>query len=225
MTKLRRDFPFFRQVDLSKKILEISPSNNPIFSGAKYWGLNDGYNKDDVPLDYTCAIEEVPEHFDYVVSSHVIEHIPDPLGHLISVSKISDSYYFILPDHFYCFDHFKRPSSFLELIEAYMDKRRIHTKHISLEDKLMRTHNDPIRHWNNDHGECPKFDPEKLNKTIDLIQSYKKDALVNAHGWKFRPALFEQFLKMINEAGILKCEYKVIPTAKNDFSFYVSLRF
>jgi len=77
-----------------------------------------------VPLDYVLGkhsiSEIVTQKFNYVVASHVIEHLPNLFGWLRDLAKILETngeLFLVVPDHHFTFD-MKRPLSSLgELIE------------------------------------------------------------------------------------------------------------
>lgn len=64
---------------------------------------------------------------DYVVASHVIEHIPNPVGWLIDIATVLDRggrISLVIPDRRFTFDHFRDDSNTAALIEAHLAERR-----------------------------------------------------------------------------------------------------
>lgn len=65
--------------------------------------------------------------FDYVASSHVVEHIPDFLGHLREVAEVlvaDGTYGLVVPDMNYCFDCLKSPTLLGQVIENHLTGAR-----------------------------------------------------------------------------------------------------
>jgi ubiquinone/menaquinone biosynthesis C-methylase UbiE len=57
--------------------------------------------------------------FDCVVASHVLEHVPNPLGwinELLSVTKVGGSILLILPDRQLTTDHYRKETTFAEVL-------------------------------------------------------------------------------------------------------------
>ena len=121
--------------------LEIGPLDKPLLPKAKYdvkyldvfpvetlvarCKPNPNRNENQiVPLDYVIGdssiSEVVDQQFDYVVASHVIEHLPNLFGWLRDLAKIlstNGKLFLVVPDRRFTFD-MKRPQSSLgELIE------------------------------------------------------------------------------------------------------------
>jgi hypothetical protein len=75
----------------------------------------------------TIAEHAPGQRFDWVTSAHVVEHIPDVLGHLHEVAEVlvEDGVYgLIVPDRNYCLDCLKAPTLLGQVIEAHMSKGR-----------------------------------------------------------------------------------------------------
>jgi SAM-dependent methyltransferase len=65
--------------------------------------------------------------FDYVVASHVIEHVPDLVGWLRSVAQVlrpAGVLSLAVPDMRYTFDCQRKPTTIAELLEAYLMQYR-----------------------------------------------------------------------------------------------------
>jgi hypothetical protein len=65
---------------------------------------------------------------DYIVASHVIEHVPDLVGWLKTMSsalKVGGRLLLIVPDKRFTFDIHRRVSSLEEISLAYQEQRRI----------------------------------------------------------------------------------------------------
>ena len=63
---------------------------------------------------------------DYVLSSHNLEHIPDPIRFLQGCERIlrrNGVISLAIPDHRCCFDHFRTPSATADWLSAYFEKR------------------------------------------------------------------------------------------------------
>ncbi|MEY2401345.1 MAG: hypothetical protein QOJ08_1456 [Ilumatobacteraceae bacterium] len=83
-----------------------------------------------VPIDYVSngsihdtVGPDIP--FDYVIASHVIEHVPDVigwLGDIRSVLKDDGVLSLAVPDHRRCFDALRSPTVTADLIHAYLTK-------------------------------------------------------------------------------------------------------
>lgn len=72
----------------------------------------------------TEFVEE--QSFDYVVASHVMEHVPDLLGWLesnIRILKPGGRLALAFPDKRYCFDIKRLSSAVSEIMAAYLEKR------------------------------------------------------------------------------------------------------
>jgi predicted SAM-dependent methyltransferase len=132
--------------------LEIGPSFRPI--AAKRAGFNvetvdhmdrtalvAKYRDHGVDID---AIEEVDyvwrgeplseligkkERYDWIIASHVIEHVPDLVGFLNeceTLLKPEGILSLVVPDKRYCFDYLRWPTSVGEVMQASLEKRTMH---------------------------------------------------------------------------------------------------
>ena len=181
------------------------------------------------PSDLSC----VDQHFGAVVSSHSIEHQPNLVNHLNQVDHIlrkGGRYFVLAPDHRYCFDHFMTPSTITDVLAAHLDKRKTHTVESLLESRLLMTHNNPVEHWNGNHGN-PDDNPEypnsnRIERLQIAIDTYHEQGFVkDEHAWYFTPDTFESIINDLNELGLIRLKIeRMYPTMRNSDEFWVILR-
>ena len=132
----------------SSKGLELGPLINPVvrrdMGEIRYidhvdtdtlrarYATHDGFDIDAiVPIDYVSTTGSIHDTvgpdipFDYVIASHVIEHVPDIVGWLAdirSVLKDDGVLSLAIPDHRRCFDALRSPTVTADLIHAYLTK-------------------------------------------------------------------------------------------------------
>jgi len=103
------------------KYLDVFPVETLI----EHCKLNSNRNENRVvPLDYVLGDRNisavVDQKFDYVVASHVIEHLPNMFGWLRDLANILNTngrLFLVVPDHRFTFDMMRPLSSLGELIE------------------------------------------------------------------------------------------------------------
>ncbi|MGZ4725495.1 MAG: class I SAM-dependent methyltransferase [Ilumatobacteraceae bacterium] len=139
-------------IDLAAtKGLELGPLNNPVVRRSdgdirylddvdtealrERYASHEGFDLDSiVPIDYvswtgsisSAVGDDAP--FDYVIASHVIEHVPDLirwLGDIRSVLVDGGVLSLAIPDHRRCFDALRTPTVAGEIVQAYLDHARV----------------------------------------------------------------------------------------------------
>lgn len=73
--------------------------------------------------------ESIPQHleFDYVIASHVIEHVPDIIGWLNEIAdvlKVGGIVSLAIPDKRHTFDYFRETTTVSEIIDAFLNQYR-----------------------------------------------------------------------------------------------------
>ena len=137
-----------RSIDVAAaKGLELGPLSSPVvrrdMGDIRYldhvdtdalrarYSSHDGFDVDAiVPIDYVSggSIREAVEAdipFDYVIASHVIEHVPDLVSWLRDVRSVlrDDAVLSLaIPDHRRCFDALRSPTVTAEVIQAHLTK-------------------------------------------------------------------------------------------------------
>lgn len=222
--------------------LEIGPFCWPLLSGpnarffdvldqehlrerAKQIGLPDAR----IPsIDYvspTGDLEIVPDSFDYVLSSHCIEHQPNLVGHLRHVSRLlrpGGRYFLLVPDHRYVFDAFIAASTVAEVLDAHHANRKVHTLRSVIEHRALTTHNDPSLHWAGNHGALVDTVP----RVMGAVQEWEAAAggYVDVHAWYFTPESAEQLLTILRLAGYINLVVeRVYPTCRGNNEFWMVL--
>lgn len=176
----------------------------------------------------------VNEKFQICLSSHVIEHQPNLISHLNQVSNLLEDngrYFLLVPDHRYCFDHFMTPSTISQVIGAFIENRVSHAAQSFIESRLHMTHNDPTRHWNNDHG-SPEANPyfptkNRVERLRDAINEARQTSIPirDEHAWYFTPLTFQSMLTDLKDLELIDLEIeRMYPTLKNSNEFWVILR-
>lgn len=225
-------------------ILEIGPLNNPNFIGenVKYFdvlgieGLRckaQSWNVDPlgVPqnIDYISEsgdLSIVDKSFPIVFSSHVIEHQPNLVEHLIKVEKIlriNGRYIMIIPDKRYCYDHYQELTLIEDILDAYYQEAKIHSLK-KLLSYLRRTHNNAMNHWKGNHGDLPSFSIEKVKEIIKQYKDSNKQ-YIDAHAWFFTPDSFKNIIQILNNLGLIHLSLiEVSETAPGQLEFYAILQ-
>jgi hypothetical protein len=123
------------------------------------------------------------------------------------------------------------PSTITDVIAAHLHKRTSHTAESLLESRLLMTHNEPIEHWNGNHGD-PLVNPhfpnsnriERLLTAMNIFQS-DRESLKNEHAWYFTPESFSSILSDLNALGLIDIEVeRIYPTLRNSGEFWAILR-
>ena len=217
----REDFQreVWNHAEPKESALELSPFAAPVLGPSR--GLScdvipyddlvirakaQGYNprkvaKPDFIIDPSVGLQGVSQRFNTIVSSHVIEHTPDLVGHLSDIQNLllpGCRYFLFIPDKRYCFDHFLPDTTIADVIEAQRAHHKRHTLRSVIEHRALTTHNDPIRHWQNDHFDAGYVEsiPARTRQAIAEFDA-SDEGYIDVHAWKFTPEGFRSIANQV----------------------------
>ena len=241
----------FAALAMTGRALEIGPFANPLLAGPnvsyadidsteelRKLAVQEQLDPNGVPnIDWVVQPNDlgvIKDTFDTALSSHSIEHQPNLVGHLRQVSQLlvaGGRYFLLIPDHRYCFDHFKAPSTIVDVLDAYARNVTLHDPRSLIISRLRMTHNDSIRHWNGDHGEVdvnpwyPELDRiARLRLALDGAL-YDPAKLRNEHAWFFTPETFDGIFADLVALELTNFRLeRLYPTMRNANEFWAVLR-
>jgi SAM-dependent methyltransferase len=165
---------------------------------------------------------------DYVVASHVVEHVPDLISwleELRAVLRPGGTVRLAVPDRRYTFDYLRRESSAVEVLSAYCVRARIPLPYSIIDFMVNFAQVDVTAAWSDD------LSPDRLvrHHTVhDAIraarQAHEEGAYHDVHCWVFTPRSFANLFAELAEIGLVRfsCAY-FVDTAHNELEFFVGL--
>jgi SAM-dependent methyltransferase len=228
--------------------LEIGPLNRPLLPKSagrvfyadhcsteelrtKYAG-NPNVPVDDIcPVDFDLSRMRLSEadrdgKFDYVVASHVIEHVPDLVGWLRDIHGLLNEGGILalaVPDKRFTFDVFRRETAFWMVQEAVGRTRP--SIEIVVDHFVNIVNADAGKLWadrESRHEFRQAISPQVCS---DLIERHGRGEYIDAHCWVVTPSSFLELLGQITEYYKLNYElhfYETTPLGQ--LEFYVQLR-
>jgi hypothetical protein len=169
---------------------------------------------------------------DYVIASHVAEHVPDLISWLEEVRAVLNAggeLRLVLPDLRYSFDYFRQPTRLSDLVAAWMVRAR--RPQITQILDFVLNFAPGINGAGLDAG---TFDPsgvtrhysfagavELAQRTLDNPAHYE-----DVHCWVFDPAHFASLMLQLTETGLLHmaCAGFVDTAPEHWYEFYVFMR-
>lgn len=201
------------------------------------WYANQGHvdPSDLVEVDHIWGAQTLLDcvggerRYDYVVASHVMEHVPDLLGWLQEIASVlvdGGVASLAVPDKRYTFDVLRRTSSASELVDAYVrglrrpDPRQLFDHFIGYRD----IENEAVRSGRISPAELPsQHDPRDLMETCR--RTLTTGEYIDAHCWVFTPASFVEALELGSRLDVLPFEIAAFfPTQPGSHEFFASLR-
>jgi len=246
LTEKARD-RMINKINSKGKILEIGAFYNPLLEKKDYdvyyldilneeelkkrfHYLNEEIKNRIVPVDYILdetynkTFKDTDMKFDYIVSSHVLEHIHDPISYLFDISTIlnpNGKVCLLLPDKDFTFDYYRENSSFADWFDMYTRGEYNNLPRIFLDSEIGKVNeNDYIKYWNKTNSKYPNPNVNYiLNEYVKLIENTENNSF-DEHCWVFTDKSFLKILSNLIKTNILP--YKLIdffPTAVYDNTF------
>lgn len=242
----RQDILFAR-INKNGLGLEIGPSHNPVAPKRQGFnveivdhldqqGLIEKYRHHGVdvdaiePVDYVWSGEPLSEliadtgRYDWIIASHVIEHVPDVIGFLDECQKLlkpAGVLSLAVPDKRFCFDHFRPISSTGDLIQAHLEKRRRHPPGWVFDYFSSAASLNGVITWvQGNRGTLKYIHPIEQARQLFMSSLAQDSPYIDIHGWRFTPSSFRlvllelRFLELIglNEVCFVEsrgCEFFV----------------
>ncbi|CAN2224085.1 Methyltransferase domain containing protein [Candidatus Nanopelagicaceae bacterium] len=251
--QLSRLTKFSLNIELHKSQgLEIGPLAKPIIrkemgpifyiDHASQQDLKEKYKNDTntdvneiVPVDFVqttgSLIETLGDRkFDYVIASHVAEHVPDLVSWLQELSAVLQEDGVIrlaIPDKRYTFDFLRQLSDISDVLAAYIEKRKVSQPQRIIDFHLNYRVVDRVDAWVN------PIDPVKLRSSAnpDLIEimNVAEEALHGTyhdiHNWVVTQNTFAILMQQLSMLNLISLGLEwFIPVEKHDNEFFVSLK-
>ncbi len=171
--------------------------------------------------------------FDYVIASHLIEHMPDPVGWLADISRIlrpGGILSLVVPDKRYTFDINRTPTEISEIVDSYLRQlsQPSYKQFYDFFAKAISGTVDTAAVWAGTanyqsvvRADCADPDVAALDACRTLLQSGE---FVDAHCQVFTPDSFLNIFESLARLGLIDFSISnFIPTEINHLEFYVSL--
>lgn len=167
-------------------------------------------------------------HYDWIIASHVIEHVPNLVGFINACDEILNDTGVLslaVPDLRFCFDHFRPASGLSKVLDAHYQKHTVHTPGSLVEFNLNLVNRDDVPGW----GENTL-----LKDTYSFVNSREKvleylDKSVNGsdyqdcHAWCFTPHSFRLLMQDLYDLGLIKMrEVSFFPSEGCEFHIALS---
>lgn len=215
--------------DSTGKGLEIGPSHNPLMPKASGFDVEildyldaDGLRKkySDAGVDVS-AVEHVDfvsdgrsmtevigdrQRYDWIVASHVIEHVPDLVSFLRdceALLKPNGSLVLAVPDKRCCFDVLRPVSSVGQVLQAYVDQRIRPSPGVIFDDIAYARKSEGRTGWGlHDHLILEQVRP------IEDAWSYfekarRSNEYIDMHCWVFVPSSFQLIIRALSNHGLI----------------------
>ncbi len=166
--------------------------------------------------------------FDYVIASHVIEHVPDLIGWLAQLKSVlhpSGTVRLIVPDGRYCFDYRRETSSAADLILAARASATAPGARQIL-DFMLNIAPLPLEvAWS---GRGPTWPPPQRLEYERAVAAMEHASATGAyrdvHCWVFTPLAFARLMRQLAAYGLLgfACS-RCTATAPGSLDFFVHL--
>jgi len=164
---------------------------------------------------------------DYVVASHVIEHVPDLIGWLHEMHDLlrdGGSLVLAVPDKRFTFDAYRRTSAIEEIRLAYKERRRRPGLRPIMDHFANVVRVDTWALWD-DYAKLDDYpffhDPSFLSLAA---QHYAEGRYVDVHCWVFTPWSFLEVLgQTVKETGLGFDLQSFQTTSFHDLEFYARL--
>ena len=229
-SELSRVDKVMKEIDRMGLGLEIRPRMNPLASKRDGYHVHilDHFSTEELrrnyqgqmnspleieDIDYVWNHEPLHElidqehYYDWIIGSHVIEHIPDLISFLLSCEKLlkpTGILSFAISDKRYCFDHFHAATSTGELLDAY-------------ERKLNRPTPGKVFDHSANAAKCNgqmAWGPH-VQGDIELVhsRSYARtnweiarstEVFIDIHTWWFTPSSFSLLISDLRSLGLTK---------------------
>ncbi|MCE5194782.1 MAG: methyltransferase domain-containing protein [Nitrospiraceae bacterium] len=232
------------------KGLEIGPSYNPV--APKKEGFNvetvDYISEEDLRKIYAnkencdaSKIEKVDyiwesgmlhdligreSFYDWIIASHVIEHLPDPLSFLVSCShllKKNGILSLAIPDKRYCFDYFRWPNSTGDFLQACEEKRTLHNISSIYDNFAYSCKRNEMTAWGQDNKGEFSFNHKLEDAALQLEKRAKEELYINVHAWCFTPSSFRLILlelQLLKKIDFFEMDF----TETTGCEFFITLR-
>ena len=160
-------------------------------------------------LDKLLLIDH-PDGFDYVIASHVFEHIPDLIGLFGQLARIIRPRGVIslaLPDKRLCFDIFRPISLTHDLLAAHDEHRTRHSPETLFASYAYQALDGGMGAW--PRSRMPDIRAvRQLRKAYSSYLDEKRQAkadrpYIDAHAWVMVPASFELVILELNVLGLI----------------------
>ncbi|WP_170843550.1 methyltransferase domain-containing protein [Luteibacter sp. UNCMF331Sha3.1] len=163
---------------------------------------------------------------DYIVASHVIEHVPDLiawLDELVEVLNDRGKIRLAIPDRRYSFDYLRGDTRLADVICAHMVRARVPQPHQVLDFTLNKTQIDSMAAWQG------RIDEARLGRdfTFEGCMHLANDVVMNGtyhdvHCWVFTPRSFARLMRELASHDLtrLGCD-AFTGTAYGEFEFFV----
>ncbi len=205
-----------------------------------HYRAHPGVNVDDVPdIDFAlhspsgeirslvnAVKSDAP--YQWVVASHVIEHVPDAIGWLSDVASIladDGALVLAIPDRRFTFDALRPPTTVGQMLQAHND-RDTRPSIRAVYDYFRTVVEAPVNEMWEGKQVTTADRLHDLTGTMNQVRlSSEEKRYVDCHVWLFTPASFVEQLTELGLMGLLDFTIQqIVPTAYNELEFYVSLK-
>jgi SAM-dependent methyltransferase len=174
-------------------------------------------------------IECLPGPVDYVIASHVIEHVPDLLGWLCEVREVltpTGQLRLAVPDRRYTFDILRGESALADVLDAYLRRARAPLPRAVIEFLLMTREVSAQKAWLDEIDlEALRAEMPSIDHALTLAGEVLAGRYVDSHCWIFTPRSFAGLMEHLSRAGLLGLACASFhDTAPFDLEFFVALR-
>ena len=173
----------------------------------------------------------MPRPVDYIVASHVVEHVPDLLGWLADLREVlkpGGTLGLAIPDRRFTFDRFRQESTIAEAVEAYLLQYDRPSVRQIFDCAWHAVTMEVSEGWRGgpDPAAASAYRMGKLPAALELVRGVHESGRYNeAHCWVFTPA---SFLDLCGQAAALSLfAYELAdfhPTESGGYEFYAVLR-
>jgi SAM-dependent methyltransferase len=172
-----------------------------------------------------CTAAAAP--FDYVVASHVLEHVPDLVGWLHEIAEVltpGGRLCLVMPDRRFTFDVRRRPSDAAEMVEAYLLRLRRPALRATFDHFSRHIEVDTGALWRGEPA-YPRESPINLQEGLRYARHAEQTGeYVDTHCWVFSDAEFVERMAELMRLHLLDFRFAGFAAAPiGDFEFFAAL--
>ena len=163
--------------------------------------------------------------FDYVVASHVIEHVPDLvgwLGEIETILNVGGRLALAIPDRRFTFDYFRRETT-LWMVQEAIGRKRPDAETV-LDFMVNVVAADAGLLWADPGSQRDMKKLVSADTCNELMARHAGGEYIDVHCWVFTPESFSTLIMEIIKKNRLQFQLTFLePTSSNQLEFYAQL--